>query len=127
MTSEETFRLLYSLYPQTMKFIALVVSSLYICDFKTCREDEYRDFPYFTILSKDSNSSAKHTYADLTVFNTMSKTAYYGRLCMTVNDDLEGENKFSFMLYLKDHEDDKNWKMSIAIPASSIELIKSAQ
>lgn len=41
---------------------------------------------------------------------------------MRICDDLDGENKYSFMLFFKDDAENSIWRASISIPASSISV-----
>ena len=85
---------------------------------------------YFTESFKDKNSGARKSYADLNVYDTVDLKNYYGRLYRIVCDDLAEDNKYSYMLYLKEPQstplnDEVNikWLTSFAISANTIEIM----
>ena len=126
MTSEELFSKLYVMTNDEL--VQIEVSSRWLCTFKPliayCKKPKLEtSTSYFSLLKSDGNSQAESCYTELNAFDIKNDKPHYGRLYMTVNNDLEGESKYSFMLYLKEHEDDKVWKTSFAIPASSIDII----
>ena len=126
MTSEELFSKLYDMTNDEL--VQIEVSSRWLCTFKPlityCKKPKLEtSTSYFSLLKSDGNSQSESCYAELNAFDIENDKLNDGRLYMTVNDDLEGESKYSFMLYLKEHEDDKDWKTSFAIPASSINII----
>ena len=128
MTSEELFSKLYDMTNDEL--VQIEVSSRWLCTFKPlityCKKPKLEtSTSYFSLLKCDGNSQAKSCYAELNAFDIENDKLNDGRLYMTVNDDLEGESKYSFMLFLKEHKDDKDWKTSFAIPASSIKILSS--
>ena len=126
MTSEELFSKLYDMVDDEL--VQIEVSSRWLCTFKPlityCKKPKLKtSTSYFSLLKSDGNSQAESCYAELNAFDIKNDNLHNGRLYMTVNNDLDGESKYSFMLFLKEHEDDKDWKISFAIPASSIDII----
>ena len=126
MTSEELFSKLYDMTNDEL--VQIEVSSRWLCTFKPliayCKKPKLEtSTSYFSLLKSDGNSQAESCYAELNAFDIKNDKLHNGRLYMTVNNDLDGESKYSFMLFLKEHEDDKDWKISFAIPASSIDII----
>lgn len=100
--------------------IKLLISGRYLCEFIKHDEDSIY---CFTSLSKDDNSCTKSSYANMYVHDKIDGVFYFGRLYMVLSDDLVGESKHSFALYLKFSKDNESWQKSIAVPASSIELL----
>ena len=128
MTSEELFSKLYDMTNDEL--VQIEVSSRWLCTFKSliayCKKPKLEtSTSYFSLLKSDGNSQAESCYAELNAFDIKNDKLHNGRLCMTVNNDLEGESKYSFMLFLKEHKDDKDWKTSFAIPASRIKILSS--
>ena len=128
MTSEELFSKLYDMTNDEL--VQIEVSSRWLCTFKPliayCKKPKLEtSTSYFSLLKSDGNSQAESCYAELNAFDIKNDKLHNGRLCMTVNNDLEGESKYSFMLFLKEHKDDKDWKTSFAISASSIKILSS--
>ena len=128
MTSEELFSKLYDMVDDELAQIE--VSSRWLCTFKPlityCKKPKLKtSTSYFSLLKRDGNSQAESCYAELNAFDIKNDKLHNGRLYMTVNNDLDGESKYSFMLFLKEHEDDKDWKTSFAIPAFSVEILSS--
>ena len=128
MTSKELFSKLYDMTNDEL--VQIEVSSRWLCTFKPliayCKKPKLEtSTSYFSLLKSDGNSQAESCYAELNAFDIKNDKLHNGRLCMTVNNDLEGESKYSFMLFLKEYKDDKDWKTSFAIPASSIKILSS--
>lgn len=130
MTSKELYLKLNDLSKKD--HAKLLISSRYICDFVDCLDD-VETYCYFTEAFKDNNSGAMMTYADLHVYDTIELKKYYGRLYCVVCDDLVGENKYSYMLYLKEPQstllackDYNKWLSSITISAQSIDIMPLA-
>ena len=128
MTSEELFSKIYDMTNDEL--VQIEVSSKWLCTFKPLiayykKPKLETSTSYFSLLKSDGNSQAESCYAELNAFDIKNDKLHNGRLCMTVNNDLEGESKYSFMLFLKEHKDDKDWKTSFAIPASNIKILSS--
>lgn len=126
MTSREIFYSLYDLTDDTPETV--VVSDRYVCEFKSIPTMPSRIrqpghfLPYFTALSDDENSCSRETYANVDVFDKYESKNYVGRLYMRICDDLDGENKYSFMLFLDNDDELAGWRTSISIPASGISI-----
>lgn len=107
----------------------MLVSSKYDCSFRkmdNALRASDNAVLCFSALAEDENCNVSSAYADLDVCDIKTGHCCFGRLYCIVSPIADNHHRCSFMLYLKEHADDKQWLTAFSVPASNIELVKAA-